>query len=88
MRREVRVKPAFADQYPTLARDRWYTAAAVAGLVKGTIINREGSEARLPERVLEPAHFEFRGGAPRHGSWAGLHTRRADRHPILAGTMA
>jgi len=86
MRREVRVKAEFADLYPSLQFDHWYTAAAVAGLVKGTRIVREGPDIQFPERLLQPAHFDFRGGIPRRGSWAGLHTRRVDRHPMMAGT--
>lgn len=86
MRREVRVKAEFADLYPSLHSGVWYTAAAVAGLVKGTRIVREGPGTQFPERLLQPAHFEFQGGGPRRGSWAGLHTRRVDRHPMMAGT--
>ena len=85
MRREVRVRAAVADQYPTLEPGRWYTAAAIAGLVKGTRILREGGSTQFPERLLHPTDFEFRGGSPRGGSWAGMHTRHLDRHPVLAG---
>jgi hypothetical protein len=80
MLREVQLKSAFAEAYPAITPGRWYTAAAVAGLVKGTRIVREGPDAQFTERILQPSHFEFRGGGPRHGSWAGLHTRRLDRH--------
>jgi hypothetical protein len=86
MLREVRVKPEVASLYPALTADRWYTAAAVAGLVKGTRIVHEGATVQFVERVLDPNHFEFRGGGPRRGSWAGMHTRRLDRHPALAAT--
>lgn len=81
MRREVQLKPAFAELYPSLSAGRWYTAAAIAGLVKGFRIVHEGAEVRLTDRVLNAAHFEFRGGCPRWGSWAGMRTRRLDRHP-------
>lgn len=82
MRREVQLKPAFAEFYPSLSPGQWYTAAAVAGMVKGSRIVREGADVRLEDRVLNPAHFEFRGGGARWGSWAGLRTRRLDRHPV------
>ena len=82
MRREVQVKPAFAELYPSLSAGRWYTAAAIAGLVKGSRIVHEGADVRLTDRVLDPAHFEFRGGDARWGSWAGMRTRRLDRHPV------
>lgn len=84
MRREVLLKPAFANHYPALVPGRWYTAAAVAGLVKGTRIITEGLDVEFQDRLLESAHFEFRGGAPRHGSWLGLRTRHVDRHAVLA----
>jgi len=81
MLREVQLKSAFAENYPTLVPGRWYTAAAIAGLVKGTRIIHEGRDVQFTSRILQSAHFEFRGGDPRHGSWMGLHTRRLDRHP-------
>ncbi len=82
MRREVRLKPAFADLYPSLTAGRWYTAAAIAGLVKGSRIVHEGTDVRLTDRVLTAMHFEFRGGGARWGSWAGMRTRRLDRYPV------
>jgi hypothetical protein len=84
MFRQVQLKPAFAEDYPALAPGRWYTAAAVAGLVKGTRIVREGCQARFTDRILQPTHFEFRGGSPRRDSWVGMRTRRLDRHPANA----
>lgn len=84
MLREVRVKALVAPEYPALDPDHWYTAAAVAGLVKGTRIVREGATIQFTERILNPDHFEFRGSEPRHGSWTGMHTRRLDRHPVIA----
>jgi hypothetical protein len=82
MLREVRLKPAFASLYPSITPGRWYTAAAIAGLVKGSRIVTEGPSTRFTDRVLHPAHFEFRGGTPRRGSWAGMRTRRIDRHAL------
>ena len=84
MFREVQVNPVFAAHYPTLALGRWYTAAAVAGLVKGTRIVREGSGAQFADWILPPDHFVFRGGGPRRGNWVGLRTRRLDRHPPVS----
>ncbi len=88
MLREVQVKPAYADHYPTLTPGRWYTAAAIAGLVKGTRIIKEGREVTFTGRVLPSEHFEFRGGAERRGRWAGMHTRRIDRHPVGGSRQA
>jgi hypothetical protein len=81
MLREVQVRPEHADAYPSLTPGRWYTAAAIAGLVKGTRIIKEGREVTFTGRVLQSEHFEFRGGCVRRGCWAGMHTRRIDRHP-------
>jgi hypothetical protein len=85
MRREVQLKAAVVHLYPTLVPGQWYTAAAVAGLVKGTRIVSEGLRLEFSERILDPEHFEFRGGGPRRGGWMGLRTRRLDRHPVPAG---
>jgi hypothetical protein len=82
MIREVQLNPAFAAEYPSLVPGRWYTAAAVAGLVKGTRIVKEGPDAQFTERLLPPGHFRFRGGSPRRGTWMGLRTRRLDRHHL------
>ncbi|MDZ4863303.1 MAG: hypothetical protein SGJ01_07640 [Gemmatimonadota bacterium] len=84
MFREVQVNPAFASHYPALLPGRWYTAAAVAGLVKGTRIIREGSRAQFADWILPPDHFVFRGGSPRRGNCVGLWTRRLDRHPAVS----
>ncbi len=84
MFREVLLKPAFAHQYPNLAPDHWHTAAAVAGFVKGTRILTEGLDVQFAKRILNPAHFEFRGGGARHGHCVGMRTRRLDRHPVPA----
>ncbi len=83
MQREVQLKPTFADEYPALSPHRWYTAAAVAGLIKARRILEAGPEVKLDERVLSPAHFTFRGGSPRQGGWVGVRTRRVDRHPSV-----
>jgi len=79
MVRQVRLKPAYADRYLSLDPGVWYTAAAVAGFVKGTTIVREGPRVEIRDRVLPPQHFEFRGGADHRGSWGDMLTRRADR---------
>jgi hypothetical protein len=84
MRREVLLKPEAAYRYPSLELNHWYTAAAVAGLVKGTRILAEGLDVEFPDRILDPSDFEFRGGGPRRGSWMGMRTRRLDRHAVLA----
>jgi hypothetical protein len=86
MLREVRLKPEFAAEYPELSPARWYTAAAVAGLVKGCRIIHEGLDVQFTTRILQATQFEFRGGQPRRGCWMGIHTRRIDRHPCRPGS--
>jgi hypothetical protein len=79
MVRQVRLKAAYADRYLSLDSRVWYTAAAVAGFVKGTTIVREGPQVEIRDRLLPPQHFEFRGGADHRSQWGDLHTRRTDR---------
>jgi hypothetical protein len=81
MFREVQLRPAFAATYPGIDPGHWYTAAALAGQVKGTRILREGPAVQFGNWILPPNHFEFRGGSPRSGASVGLRTRRLDRHP-------
>jgi [ribosomal protein S18]-alanine N-acetyltransferase len=67
--REARLRPEFADLYPTLTPGQWEPAARVAEVVLARLLLLEISEAPLRERVLNEEHFEFRGetpdGAPR-----------------------
>ena len=79
MVRQVRLKPGYADRYRSLDPGVWYTAAAVAGFVKGTTIVRDGPRVEIRDRLLPPQHFEFRGGADHRGSWGDMLTRRSDR---------
>jgi len=79
MQREACLRQEFAELYPSIVAGRWYTAAAAAGEVKATSIINGGGDLGLPERVLNEAHFLFRGGAARHGIWLGMRTRRTDR---------
>jgi hypothetical protein len=81
MLREVQLKPESEGLYPSLSPGRWYTAAAIAGLVRGSRIVREGAGVQFNTRILDPAHFEFRGGHARRGSRAGMRSRRLDRRP-------
>ena len=67
--REARLRPEFADLYPTLTPGQWEPAARVAEVVLARLLLLEISEAPLHDRVLNEEHFEFRGetpdGAPR-----------------------
>lgn len=75
--REARLRPEFADLYPTLTPGQWEPAARIAEVVLARFLLMQISEAPLQDRVLDERHFEFRGetpdGAPRMapGSRAG-----------------
>ena len=62
--REARLKPEFADLYPTLTPGQWEPAARVAEAVLARLLLLEISEAPLQDRVLKEEHFEFRGQTP------------------------
>lgn len=76
--REVRLRPAFAELYPSLPPDKWlpaseWAAAIVARAQQARILN-------IYRRTFDPRHFEFRGGAPPRGPKARhLRTRAEDR---------
>lgn len=60
--REARLRAEFADRYPGIEPDVWLTAAILAEHLVARML-REGRAdiARIP-RILDPQHFEFRGG--------------------------
>ena len=59
--REARLRPEFADRYPGVDPDVWYIAATLAEHLLARFL-REGEAGRAPpERIMDPAHFEFRG---------------------------
>lgn len=84
MRREVQLKPGYAERYPSLMPGRWYAAAAVAGSIKFVVTDENSGDADPSPRLLDPEHFFFRGGSSRSGAWAGLRTRLRDRHTDLS----
>jgi hypothetical protein len=67
--REARLRPEFADLYPTLTPGHWEPAARIAEVVLARFLLLQVSETPLQDRVLDEEHFEFRGetpdGAPR-----------------------
>jgi hypothetical protein len=88
MSREVQLNPAFANDYPQLATGRWYTAAAIAGLVKATRIVREGPRVQFTDRVLPSSHFQFRGEGLRWGASSQVRSRHIDRHAPPGGVAS
>jgi hypothetical protein len=73
--REARLRPEFADLYPTLVPGQWEPAARVAEAVLARLLLMEISEAPPQDRILNEEHFEFRGEAP--DSTPGLKGMRA-----------
>jgi hypothetical protein len=60
--REARLRPEFARLYPGLTPGRWEPASRIAEAVLANVLLHQMGEAPLPDRLLDEAHFEFRGG--------------------------
>jgi hypothetical protein len=76
--REARLKPEFADVYPTLAAGKWELAGVLADKVTAWLLRQARGGFICSDRVLRPDHFEFRGTSSRPASPSGGHTRRGD----------
>jgi len=62
-RREARLRPDFAELYPGLRPDVWYSAAWLSARQLART-RCDGVAASISE-ILNGRHFEFRGGRPR-----------------------
>ncbi len=60
--REARLRPEFGSMYSEIEPDTWVGAAGLAELLITRLLREGISGEELPQRVLDPAHFEFRGG--------------------------
>ena len=60
--REARLRPEFTHLYPGLTPGRWEPASRIAEAVLANVLLHQMGEAPLPDRLLDEAHFEFRGG--------------------------
>jgi hypothetical protein len=76
--REARLRPEFADLYPTLTPGQWEPAARVAEVVLARLLLLQISEAPLHDRVLDEKHFEFRGETPDGAPGRSASSRAAD----------
>lgn len=81
--REAYLKPEFADQYPPLQPGVWEPAAEVGAKVLMWRVQVHGTLA-VTTRLLDPEHFEFRGGW-RRGLEIELRTRADDTDPVEPG---
>ncbi len=61
--REARLRPEFAQLYPGLTPDRWEPASRIVEAILANVLLHEMGEAPRPDRLLDEAHFEFRGSA-------------------------
>ena len=60
--REARLRPEFSHKYAGLQPGVWVSAAGLAEQLITHLLREGVSDEELPQRVLDPAHFEFRGG--------------------------
>jgi hypothetical protein len=75
--REARLRPEWADLYPSMTADVWYVAAELVPTVLRQRL-QERQTWEFSERILVDDHFEFRGGHPRDRAWAGILSRVED----------
>ena len=60
--REARLRPEFADKYVGIQSGVWFSAAGLAEKLITRLLREGVSDEELPQRVIDPTHFEFRGG--------------------------
>ncbi len=60
--REARLRAEFADKYAGIQSGVWFSAAGLAEKLITRLLREGVSDEELPQRVLDPTHFEFRGG--------------------------
>ncbi len=78
--RQARLRPEFAAEYPGIDADVWYPAKMLADYHRAWLARRPHPAGDGRERVLDPEHFEFRGGRPHGGPWTpGVSGDRRER---------
>ena len=60
--REARLRREFAQSYPPLTPDVWESATVITEKMIASRLQREVGGLFQWGRVLNPEHFEFRGG--------------------------
>ena len=60
--REARLRPEFSQKYVGIEPGVWLSAAGLAEKLITRLLREGVSDEELPQRVLDPVHFEFRGG--------------------------
>jgi hypothetical protein len=74
--REARLRSASAHLFPGVPAEIWIQAAVMADIVAAKRLQR--GNISLADRVLDPAHFEFRQGRGQEGPEAPLRRRATD----------
>ena len=77
-RRQARLRPEFAELYPAVAPLVWIEAAELGAALLRWIAGGGDPVPPLGPRLLQEAHFEFRGGDLPRGSAEPPRTRRED----------
>jgi hypothetical protein len=60
--REARLRREYAEKYVGIEPGVWFSAAGLAEKLITRLLREGVPDEELPHRVLDPAHFEFRGG--------------------------
>ena len=60
--REARLREEFAGDYAGIEPGVWFNAAGLAEQLITQLLREGVPDDELPRRVLDPQHFEFRGG--------------------------
>jgi hypothetical protein len=76
--REARLRPQFAELYPGVEPGVWFTAATLAEHMVSRLLREGKANMALIPRVLDPDHFEFRGGEGPVGGTGSLGRRAQD----------
>ncbi len=64
LHREARLRPEHASEYPGVPAGVWMAAADIGAALLFNHLH-SAQPPQLGSRLLDEAHFEFRGGAPR-----------------------